>query len=178
MGQPAIGKPELLVERFGIDNEGVAIPRASGIAVIQRVVVIARQLALLRPSVCVDEMPDMVSATLEQENASEVLLLEELNSVRLLKLPHRARGHAIQKHRVVSQQIPLPEFEQVSRPLLKRRDLVHVGNVAQKALSIRFDRDSRFRQERGAGPSPVALFARRRPKAGLPVWPARRRTGG
>ena len=64
MGQPAVRKPELIVERLGIDNEDISIPGASGIAVIERVVIISGQLAGLLPSVRVNEMPDMVSATL------------------------------------------------------------------------------------------------------------------
>ena len=30
MGQPAIGKPEIVDERCGIDNEGIAVPFANG----------------------------------------------------------------------------------------------------------------------------------------------------
>src|SRR4029079_15091759 len=108
MGQPSIGKPEIVDERFGIDNEGISLPFASGVAVVQRVVVIAPQLADLRPAICVNEMPDVIAATLHQKDASEALVLEKLHAVRLLELTDRTRRHAVLEHRVVLQLIALP----------------------------------------------------------------------
>src|SRR6188472_3383893 len=103
MWQPAIGKPEIVDERFGIDNEGIAFPLASGIAVIQRVVVIAPNLARLRPAIGVNEMPDVIAATLDEKNALEGLVFEKLHPVRLQELTDRARRQAELEHRVVLQ---------------------------------------------------------------------------
>src|SRR5205085_2066653 len=88
MRQPAVSEPELLVEHLGIDDERISVPRASRVAIVQRIVSISSSVARLRTAICINEVPIVVPATLNQKNASEVFILEKLNSVRHLELTY------------------------------------------------------------------------------------------
>src|SRR5580765_5460071 len=66
MGNTAVGEPEVLVEARGADDECVPFPLADRAAVVERIVIVAFDLALLATAVVVDD-PIVAVAAAEQD---------------------------------------------------------------------------------------------------------------
>src|SRR5262245_60132618 len=101
MRKASVAEPELFVQSFGVDNEGVAFPLTSRVSVIQGIRVIAAKISLLRSSVGIDEMPIVIAASGHHKNSSESFLLQKLIPIRHLKLAHGSGRLAREKHRVI-----------------------------------------------------------------------------
>ena len=97
MGQPAVGKPELLVEHLRVHNECVSFPPASCVAIVQRIVRVSASLTRLRTAIRINEMPKAIPATFNQKNTPKVFVLEKRNAIRHLKLAYCAGRLAINK---------------------------------------------------------------------------------
>src|SRR5262245_23981578 len=99
MRKPAITEPEFLIESLGVHDESVAFPFAHRPAVIKRVIRIAAKLALLSPTVGVDDPVIAIAATDQYKNALPIPILVELKPVGQLVLTRAARRHAVEVHR-------------------------------------------------------------------------------
>src|SRR5262245_27427667 len=117
--ETAVAEPEPFIETLRVDDQHVPFPFASRVTVVQWIVTIALKRANLRPSVGVDEMPVMVAASGHDKNSPEFFFFEELYSEGQLKLPHRSRRKAREKHRIIFHEIALPVHVEVAGPLLK-----------------------------------------------------------
>src|SRR5262249_49674507 len=159
MRQSAVGEPEFLVETFCIDNERVTFPFADGSAIVERIVRIAAKLALLCTPVGIDDAIVSIAATYEGKHTFPVTVFIELNSVRQLILPGPTRRHAVQKHRVVFKKTALPELVQISGPFLERSNLVDIGDVLQKAISVHLNRTARLNKTCGRGTPPISSLS-------------------
>src|SRR5262249_7360133 len=113
-------QPEFFIESNGIDDQRIFFPMAYRIAVIARDLFGSRSL---RASVGVDHPPVAVPAAEQHQNAADFFLLDELKSVRHLKLP-RSAGRNAARERIVFQERSLAMFEDRFSPGLHRRGLV------------------------------------------------------
>src|SRR5205085_2673784 len=75
VGKAAVAEPEFLIEARRIDDERFPVPSSSCIAVIKRIRIVATELASLRPSIRVNEMPIVIAAAGHDENPAEPLIL-------------------------------------------------------------------------------------------------------
>ena len=120
----------------------------------------------------------MIAAAGHDEDPPEGLVFQKLIPVGHLKLPHRARRLAGQKHRIAVEEIALAELVERSRPGLERRDLGDVAEILQQSVAVHRHIGPGFHQHRGARPGPVSRFTRRGAQARLAVGPAWNRRGG
>src|SRR3989442_1751747 len=126
MRKTAVRKPEFLIETRGLDDERVGFPFTDRTPVVQGIVRIAGQLTREGAAVCVDHPKVPIAAANEDENALEISIFDKLQSVGKLVLPRAARRDAIEKHRIVSQEITLPQFHQLL--LHRRASRTHASN--------------------------------------------------
>src|SRR5262249_41043412 len=110
MRKPTIGEPKLLVEAFRVDHERIAFPFTHRTSVVERIVCIAANLPLLRPPVSIDNPVISISTTDEHENPFAIPVFTELNAIRQLELSGTTGRHAVQKHRVVFEEVALSQF--------------------------------------------------------------------
>src|SRR5688500_20348105 len=89
MRQASVRHPEPLVVPDRLDHQRVLLPASDGAAVVTR-----HRLRRLtqRTTVGVDDAPVAVAAAEQHEDAPEVALLHELETVRGVKLPGTSRG--------------------------------------------------------------------------------------
>ena len=129
MRQTAVGEPEVLVEPPGVDLQHIACPFSHRTAVIERIIVIAADLAGMAAAVEVDDAVIGVSPANQHENALPFTVFDELDAVRQLKLAWSARRFAVQIRRIVLQKPALAVPIQGERPRLHRRHLRRVSDV-------------------------------------------------
>src|SRR5207249_10394872 len=99
MRKSAVGKPKLFIETLRVDDQRILFEFPDRAAVVERIVGIAPKLALLRPSVGVDDPVVVVAAANEDKDALAITVLDKLYSIRKLELAGSARRHAVQKRR-------------------------------------------------------------------------------
>ena len=175
MREPAVGKPEPVMESLGVDDKRVAFPLTHGMAEVQWIFRVPFRESCLFAAVEMDETPVLVTPAQQDTDSQVFRFLDELHSVRTLKNARAGLGLAIEKHGIVFQKIPLPEFIEVPGPLLKRSDAVDNAEVAQYAMAVSLDGDALFDQRCGAWKVPVSSrLTRWRAQPRLPVWPSRR----
>src|SRR5436853_7290632 len=124
MREPSVAEPEILIEVFRIDNQGVSFPLADSAAIVKGVAKILLSGVRLIAAVGKDKSPMVIAAADENPDSLPVWLLDELDAVTQLKLSGAAWRFAEKKHRVVLQKIALPQLKQVASPALKRSDLI------------------------------------------------------
>src|SRR6185436_17500800 len=134
MGETSVTEPELLIKALRVDNKSVTFPPTEGVSVIQRIVRVAANVALLGPSIGIDKVPIMIATTIHDEDPVEAFVFHELNSEGHLELPHRTRGITLQIHRIGLQKLALTVNVKVSGPGLKRGDLGGVVDVLECPL--------------------------------------------
>src|SRR5262245_18070598 len=91
----AVGEPEVLVEPPGVDLQHLAYPFSHRTAVIERVVVIAPDLARMTPAVEVDDTEIAGSPANQHENTLPFTVFDELDPVGQLQLAWPAGRFAI-----------------------------------------------------------------------------------
>src|SRR4029078_5816912 len=89
--QPAVGEPEVLVEPLRIHRERVAFPLGHGASVVDRVVVVAADLALMAAAVHVEDAVVVVAAADQLEDSLPLLVLPALHAAPLLEYTPRGR---------------------------------------------------------------------------------------
>src|SRR5262245_8217229 len=122
----AVAEPKLLVETLCVDNERLAFPLADGASVVQWIVRIAAQLSLLLPPIGVDDPIIAIPATDKNKHPLAFAVFVELNAVGQLVLSWTAWRHAVQIHRIVLQEIALPQFIEIASPFSKWRNLIDI----------------------------------------------------
>src|SRR5580692_6943479 len=95
----SVGEPELFVVTYGVDNQGVFLPVADRGAIVSANRIIGLPL---RAAIGIDDPPVAVSASEKHQNAPQLLLLDELKSMRSLKLA-RAPGWEAARERIILQ---------------------------------------------------------------------------
>src|SRR5262245_47581827 len=112
--QPGAGQPKLLVVSDGLHHERVLFPTPDGCSVVARDRLRGRAQ---RTAIGEDHAPVAIAATQQKQNASEFLLLDELESTGHLKLPRPAWRNASRQW-IVLQKAALAMVEQRLRPRL------------------------------------------------------------
>ena len=136
VGKTSVAEPELLVQSSGIDDERISFPMTAGISVVQRIGVIAANVALLRPSVGIYKVPLVVAAPGHYKNPSEGLVFQKLISIRHLKLAQRSGRLAGDEHWIIFKEIPLPILIKVARPFLEWCDPIQILDVFEQSVRI------------------------------------------
>ena len=103
----------------------------------------------------------------------DLRLLDELNPVVILEVPHAAGGNAAIVG-IVLEQRALAIFVDSFRPRLEGRDFIGIGDIVQQPIAVHEDGDAGVFDEYGrTGISPVSRFAGRGPKSRMTIGPAR-----
>src|SRR5438045_749951 len=108
MGQAAVGEPEVLVEPPRIGHQRVTLPFSDGSPVIQRVVVVSADLALMATAVKEDDPVVGVPTPQQHKNALAFAIFYKLHTFGQLELARTPWRLAVDVGRVVSQEPLLP----------------------------------------------------------------------
>src|SRR5579872_6336459 len=170
MRKTAVGEPEALRERSCVGHESIAFPSRCGVPVVGGSNVV--RLGIFAP-VEPDDTPIAVPARGHDKDPLPVGLLDDLDSIAILKLPRAARREAI-RHGIVLQEVALAILVQRFGPGLKLSDFICIGDVRQHAPVIHADvAGASLIQAGRSGIGPETLAARLCSQTNMSVRPMR-----
>src|SRR5580658_9262728 len=100
VGLASVGEPEFFVETYGVDNQSVFLPMADRSAIVSANCIVRLPLGT---AIGIDDPPVAVATSQKHQNAPQLLLFDELKSMRSLKLARSARWKTAGKGIVLEQ---------------------------------------------------------------------------